>query len=243
MKRTPLSKTVRTIGLIAILSAIQGMSLAQTAQAQAIPAGKPGSVCSDAYFANPDFMYSSTLSPEQKAAFEKLANNPARIAKRLGILAKGTTFSVALDAPVGYIAKKANGKTIEIPPKIDKEIYWASFNANRDPNGTRRRVDELNQKYAQYATFGQQLTLILSPEQIKENTKMTREDSAYLAAVLTPQQKKEEQNRIKASAKEMGMCPALFNPNSMRSVNIQVGARPDLDKRLREDKTGATFFK
>jgi hypothetical protein len=84
--------------------------------------------------------------------------------------------------------------------------------------------------------------LIFSPGQIKENTKMTREYSAYIASTLTPQQKQAEQDTIKASAKQMGMCPALFNPDSMRYVTIQVGSRPDLDQRLREDTTGATFF-
>lgn len=215
MQLTVLSKKFAQIGSVAILTAIQGMSVVQTAQAQTPPAGKPGSVCTDAYFANPDYMY--TLPPgkqqqKQQAAIDKFEADPTRIKRWKGIWAKSSTFSVALDAPVGYVAKKVNGKPVAIPAKLAKEMYDAAFNANRDPKATRRRVAELNQKYAKYATFGQQINLMFSPEQIRENTKMTRESSAYLASVMTPQQKQEERDMIRASAKQMGMCPALFIP-------------------------------
>jgi hypothetical protein len=246
MKRTSLSQSVRTIGFITILSVIQGISLGQTAQAQAIPAGKPGSVCTDAYFANPDYMYTlppGKLQQQQQAALAKLNGTPARIKQQKDIWAKSSTFSVALDAPVGYVAKKVNGKPVAIPAKLAKEMYDAAFNANRNPKATRRRVAELNKKYAEYATFGQQINLMFSPEQIRENTKITRESSAYLASVMTPEQKQAERNMVRASAKQMGMCPALFNPALMRYVTLEVGQRPELDKRLREDKTGATLFK
>jgi hypothetical protein len=241
MQLTSLSTIFRVIGFITIFSAIGCTKTVQATKAQ--PAGKPGSVCSDAYFANPDFMYSVQPSGKQQELLNKFGSDPVRMKRMKDILAKSKTFSVALDAPVGYVVKNVNGKAVEIPPKIAKDIYWAAFNANRHPKGARKRAAELNQKYAQYATFGQQLNLIFSPEQIKENTKMTREASAYLASVLTPQQKQQEQEYIRAGAAQQGMCPALFNPDSMRYVTIQVGERPDLDKRLREDTTGATFFK
>lgn len=242
MKLTSLANSVRAIGLIGMLVAIEGMSIVQTAQAQAIPAGKPGSVCSDAYFANPDYMY-TPVTEKQRRAVSEFGGNPARIKQMERIQARSNTFSVALDAPVGYVAKVVNGKPVAIPPKLAKEMYDAAFNANRDPKSTRRRVVELNQKYANYATFGQQLNLIFSPEQIRENTKMIRESSAYTASVMTPEQRQKEREGMRASAKQMGMCPALANPDRMNYVVIQVGARPELDKRLREDKTGATFFK
>jgi hypothetical protein len=243
MKRTSFSKSVRAIGLITLLSAIQGISMIPTAQAQAIPAGKPGSTCSDAYFANPDFMYSTFPPGKQQDTIDKFGADPARVKRMNAIWAKSTTFSVAPDAPVGYIAKKVNGKPIGIPAKLAKELSDAADNARLDPKTARKKVAELNEKYAEYAIFGQQLTLIFSPEQIKENTKMTREYSVYIASVMTPEQKQKERDSIRAGAKQMGMCPALFNPNSMRSAQLEVGRRPDLDKRLREDTTGATFFK
>jgi hypothetical protein len=66
---------------------------------------------------------------------------------------------------------------------------------------------------------------------------------AYLASVMTPEQKQAERDMVRTGAKQMGMCPALFNPDSMTYATLQVGVRPDLDRRLREDKTGTIFFK
>jgi hypothetical protein len=187
-------------------------------------------------------VYSSLPPEKQQDTIDKFGADPVRAKRMNTIWAKSKTFSVAPDAPVGYIAKKVNGKPIAIPAKLAKELSDAADDARRDPKTARKKVAELNQKYAEYAIFGQQLTLMFSPEQIKENTKMTREYSAYIASVMTPEQKQKERDGIRAGAKQMGMCPALFNPNSMRSVQLEVGRRPDLDQRLREDKTGATFF-
>ncbi len=35
----------------------------------------------------------------------------------------------------------------------------------------------------------------------------------------------------------------VFNPEVFRELIFDVGVRPDLDKRLREDTSGTTFFK
>lgn len=133
-----------------------------------------------------------------------------------------------------------NGKPVTIPLKIKKAIdgeVYGTFSKNN-----RRRAAELNRKYGKYATFGQNLNLLLSPEQIKEADKSTYEFLAYIKSLLTPEQQQAERDRLTAS----GDCSpgALFKPNYMwRSISIDTGKRPDLDKRLREDKTGTTFFK
>lgn len=217
MQLTFLSKTIRTIGLITILTAIEGISLVQTAQAQS---KEPGVACSAAYFADPDYMYNP--QGKEKETVDRFGANPARMKRQQNIWARSSTFSVALDAPVGYVAKKVNGKPVAISAKLAKEMYDAAFNANRDPKATRRRVAELNKKYAEYATFGQQINLMFSPAQIRENTKMTREFSAYTASVMTPEQKQAERDGIRASAKQMGMCP-LSNPARMTYVTLEVG--------------------
>lgn len=236
MQRTFLSKTVRTIGLITILGAIEGTSLIRTAQAQSI---EPGVACSAAYFADPDYMYNP--QGKEKAAVDRFNANPARIQRWNDIWAKSNTFSVTLDAPVGYVAKKVNGKPVAISRQLAKEMYDAAANANRNPTATRRRVAELNRKYAKYATFGQQITLLASPAQVKETSKWAREINAYRAAVMTPQQKQEERDSITKTFN--GSCPPIQNADRMNSIVRTVGERPDLDRRLREDKTGATFFK
>ncbi|MBE9012866.1 hypothetical protein IQ250_21945 [Pseudanabaenaceae cyanobacterium LEGE 13415] len=239
MQLTFLSKSVRTIGSLFMLLAITGMSITQPAQAQ--PKEKM-TACSAAYFDDPDYMY-NPVSKEQQDAIDRFSANPARIGRLNRIQAEIKTFSVALDAPVGYVAKTVNGKPIAIPAKLAKEMYNAAFNANRNPKATRRRVAELNKKYAPYATFGQQINLLFSPEQIRENSKIIHEINAFTASVMTPEQRKAEQEQLKKDFG--GVCPSLENQRADRItyVTIEVGVRPDLDKRLREDTTGATFFK
>lgn len=236
MQLTFLSKAVQAIGLITILGAIEGISLIQTAQAQS---KEPGVACSAAYFADRDYMYNP--SGKEKAAVDRFNGDPARIKRWNEVWAGVSTFSVTLDAPVGHTAKIVNGKPIVISRKLANEMRDAAANANRNPKATRRRVAELNRKYAKYATFGQQITLIASPVQVQETSKWIREINAYSASVMTPEQKRREQDSITKTFN--GSCPPIQNIERMNTIVLEVGKRPDLDKRLREDKTGATFFK
>ena len=158
MKLTSLSKSVRTIVSIGILSAIVGTSMVPAAPAQAKP--QTGSTCSAAYFNNPGYMY-SPVTKEQRAAVDKFQNDPDRMKKWTSMMAKIQTFSAPLDSPMGYVAKKVNGKPIKIPPKIEQAIRKAVYVAPTPNN--RKRVAQLNQEYGQYATFGQNITLLLSP--------------------------------------------------------------------------------
>jgi hypothetical protein len=233
---TALSKIVRTIGLIATLSTIQGMSIAQTAQAKPNP--NAGAVCTAAYFDDPGYMY-QPATPQQIDAVHKYELNPDRIKRSERMMAEITTFSAPLDSPMGYVINKVDGKEVSIPPKIKKAIDRAM---NRTPTkDNRRRVAKLNKKYGRYATFGQNINLILSPEQVKEQDKNFYDSFAYVKSLLTPQQQQEQREKITAA----GYCPpgGLFRPNTHTTRSIDTGKRPDLDKRLREDKTGATFFK
>ena len=237
MKLTSLSKSVRTIGLIGILSTIVGMSMVPTAQAQ--PKSPTGSACSAAYFDDPGYMYNLETA-QQNAAFDKYNNDPTYVKKWDGMVAKITTFSAPLDSPLGYVVKTVNGKPIKIPPKIEQAIRKAVYGTDNSPNN-RRRAAELNQKYGQYATFGQNITLILSPEQQKESVKRTYESLAYLASLLTPQQRQAQRDAAIAAGECSG--GGVFKPSMVGTMTVDTGTRPDLDKRLREDKTGATFFK
>jgi hypothetical protein len=239
MKLTALSKTVRTIGLITLLSTIQGMGMLKTAQAQANP--NAGAVCTAAYFDDPGYMY-NPVTNQQIAAVSKFDGNPERIKRFDRMMAEITTFSAPLGSPMGYTINKVNGKEVSIPPKIRRAIEQGTriYSKNNRP-----RVAELNQKYGQYATFGQNITLMLSPEQQQERVKETYASLAYIKSVLTPEQRQAQQDQVTASASEGGGCSpgALFRPEMYQSMTIDTGRRPDLDKRLREDKTGATFFK
>jgi hypothetical protein len=236
MKPTLFSKSIRTIGLISILSMIQGMSLVQTAQAQA--KSQTGSVCTAAYFNDPGYMYQPATQEQQKA-IDKYEANPTRLKKWDSFINEATTFSAPLDSPMGFSVKKVNGKEVLIPEEIRREMERVVL---VDPSlNSRKRVAELNQKYGQYATFGQNITLILSPEKTKEHNKMVYESLAYIASVMTPQQRQAERDRRTAE----GDCSysSIYKPNGPVTLSVDTGRRPDLDRRVREDKTGATFFK
>jgi hypothetical protein len=243
MKLTSLSKSVCTIGLITLLSAIQGMSMVQTAQAQAKP--QKSSACTAAYFDNPGYMYNPSEKAQKarekvRSASPKLQEQFKRAEKMMDEI---TTFSAHLDSAMGYVIKKVNGKEVSIPPNIKRAIDQGVSRAPTNDN--RKRVAELNKKYGQYATFGQNITLILSPEQQQERVQETYEYLADLAAMMTPEERKAERDRAMAAPASDGYCSpgALFRPDIWKSVTIDTGRRPDLDKRLREDKTGATVFK
>jgi hypothetical protein len=242
MKFTTFSKAFRTISLTTLLTVMVGTNIQQSAQAEFRGADSALMPCSEAYFADVDYMYydfeSIGVSAEQLEEIKKLS---APISEEMTrIPTEVNMFAVELDAPVGYVANKVNGEEIAIPPEIERALYAESFAANEKPEETRKRVNELNKKYGQYATFGQQLTLVFSSEQTRRYSDLIRQNNAIVASVLTEEQKQKfrdlrtgETCNVNYSAAEMGLG----------SIVVEVGERPELDARLREDTTGAIFFR
>jgi hypothetical protein len=237
MKLTALSKTVRTIGLITLLSTIQGIGILKPAQAQENP--NAGVACTAAYFDDPGYMY-NPVTNQQLAAVSKFDGNLERFKRSERMMAEITAFSAPLGSPMGYVIKKVDGKEVSIPPKIRRAIEQGTriYSKNNRP-----RVAELNQKYGQYATFGQNITLLPSPEQTKVFDQDVFESLAYIKSLLTPEQRKAQQDQVTASVSDgIGCSPgSLYKPGRV-TFTIDTGKRPDLDKRLREDTTGATSF-
>jgi hypothetical protein len=243
MKVTLFSKTFRTVGLTALLSVVVGANMQQTAQADiyAPPFGTSEQAympCSEAFFTDPDFTYDPQFIGLSN---EEFGVDQAYLDEIAAIDAEVTSFMVELDSPVGYIANKVNGVAVEIPAELEKEIYQAAFNANSNLANTRRRVEELNQQYGQYATFGQQISLVYSTDQLRRVDALNKAYYARVADAFTPEQKQAYQESIKS----FGMCTAFGGGLEMGLLTktIQVGVRPDLDARLREDTTGAIYFR
>jgi hypothetical protein len=236
MKPTLFSKSIHTIGIITLLSIIQGMGMLKTAQAQENP--NAGVACTAAYFDDPGYMY-NPVTNQQIAAVSKFYGDPVRAKRSERMMAEITTFSAPLGSPMGYVINKVDGKKVSIPPKIKRAIEQGTRIYSKD---NRRRVAELNQKYGQYATFGQNITLIPSPEQTREYDKDTYEGLAYIKSLLTPEQKKEQQDQVIAASNGSCSPGSLFKPGRV-TFSIDTGTRPDLDKIVREDKTGTTLFK
>jgi hypothetical protein len=239
MKPASFTKTLRTISLTALLTVMVGANLQQTAQAQLGIPDEYYMPCSEAYFSDPDIMYSvgEGESPEQIARLEqlrpqfKLLDNETE-----AINASVTVFSSDLDAPIGYVANQVNGVAIEISPEIEQSIQEEMAYPY-----SREKVKVLNEKYGQYATFGQQIMLIYSPAQTQRMHEILREYSALAASTLTSEEIQEGRELISSQ----GACSVNngFIDMGIGTITITVGQRPDLDARLREDTTGATFFR
>ncbi len=147
-----------------------------------------------------------------------------------------TVFTSELNSPIGYVVNNVNGVAVNIPPEVEKSIQEDMYYASRE------KVKLLNDKYGQYARFGQQITLLYTPAQTLRAQEILRENNAISASYLTPEEKQEYRDFITSQ----GSCTVNYGLADMAglgSITITFGQRPDLDARLREDTTGATFFR
>jgi hypothetical protein len=186
MKRTSLSKSVRTIGLMAMLSVVVATTLQQPIQAQ----GKGDKVpTTDATAcitlpANTFFreFEGITFSREQDKAYQKIKAN--RIKKYTALY---KTFRYE-DGP------EDGAFSLDYKPGIGdkkiKEIQAAhdALSSKGLPNGKIRKL--LTEKYSEYATFTLGRVMNFTPKQIATARKQWRDSEAQTMAILTPEQQK-----------------------------------------------------
>ncbi|MGB3786888.1 MAG: hypothetical protein WA949_02685 [Phormidesmis sp.] len=240
MKPISSANKLRTLGLTTLIAVIVGTNVQQAAQAQFFSTGNKYMTCSEAYFSDPDQMYFFTgesleaLRQRGVLADYEQAIQPL-LDEQKAILDSITVFAVDLDAPIGYVAKEVNGVAVEIPADIKQAIE-----VDMAYPYSREKAKMLNEKYGQYATLGQQITLVYSSAQTLRMHEIARELNAIAATYVTPEE--EQANRELAAS--MGYCyvnEGLIGMGILTQV-VEVGNRPDLDARLRADTTGATFF-
>ena len=243
MKLISSSKTLRTVGLTTILTVVIGAQVQQTAQAQFASPGDAYMPCSEAYFADLDFAYGTEGSGnffdklKQRGQFEQYEQDLKPIADKIAAInASVTVFSVDLDAPIGYVENTVDGVAIEISPEIEKSIQ-----EDMAYPYSREKVKALNEKYGQYATFGQQISLVYSVAEAQQLQELYREYNAIGVSYLTSEEKQEYRDLV--SSQDSCGVNYGFAGGGLSSITIEVGKRPDLDARLREDTTGATFFR
>ena len=240
MKFTSFSKTLHIIGLTTIMTVLVGTHVQQTAQAQLASTQEAYMPCSEAYFSDPDFMPGSGDFLENLKQRGQLEQYEQALQQKWdeidAINAAINVFAVDLNAPIGYVAKKVNGVAVEIPPEVEKSIQ-----EDMAYPYSREKVKALNEKYSQYATLGQQISLVYSPAQTLRAQEIYREANAITASYQTPEEK--QADRDLASSQEHCSVNYGFADMGLTTITIEVGKRPDLDARLREDTTGATFFR
>lgn len=257
MKHTVLLKATSTIGLLVLLCTTLSTGIQKAAQAQTAESAQAEAACIDAYFENPNYSYvmptglsfddliwkdttlAATLSEEQRSAI--LQASAVVIANQEAVTAEVNAFSVELDAPFGYVVNEVNGVAVEIPPEI-KAAMEEALNFE-DVANRRKQADALNEQYGQYATFGQQITLVFSSEQAKRVADGIREYNAKVKDTLTDAQIQATQDLTRPILESSGSaCEPIYTFEDNGTIVVAIGERPELDQRLREDTSNATFF-
>ncbi|MGI8932786.1 MAG: hypothetical protein ACR2FS_01805 [Phormidesmis sp.] len=256
MRPTFLLKATSAVGLIVLLCTTLSTGVQRTAKAQTAESVQAGAACLDAYFENPNYSYfyptdwsfddpgwanilPADLSEEQRRAIVQAS--AVALSNREAVTAEVNTFSVELDAPFVYIANEVNDVAVEIPLEI-KEAMDEAVNY-QDGVDRREQVKMLNGKYGQYATFGQQITLVFSPEQAKRVADGFREYNAKVKNILTEEQKQATRDLEGSELVGAGVaCEPIYGFDDDGTIVVETGQRPELDQRLREDTSNSTFF-
>lgn len=182
MKRNSLSKSVRAIGLMTMLSVVVATTLQQPIKAQIEVQAKTPTACVPLPPGVTFFdLQGLEFSPKQQVELKKI--NDTLVQK-----------SEALDKRLRRVMSKGYLVT-EFPGTIDdrlrQEIEAAASDATAiDGKVDRKKVRALNKKYAQYAKFYIEPQVVFTPSQIAERDKINRDMEDQIMSILTPEQKK-----------------------------------------------------
>jgi hypothetical protein len=181
MKLTSLSQSVRTIGLMAILSVMVSTTLQHPIQAQTVAKDKDGActVLPQGVFYQE--FGGITFSQKQKTAYRKIE---AKINKRYKVISDNTRPVALPEAGLAMYPK----------PKVFEEKASEIDAAMSDPEilklSTAQQIEVLTKKYGKYATFSFAEALVYTPKQIAEGQRIGRDFEAQTMAILTPEQQK-----------------------------------------------------
>jgi hypothetical protein len=204
MKMIFLSKAVRTIGLMAVLSTIVGTTVQQTVQAQTqnetqtqveLSAEPTAANYDTDYSGYPPEFYDEEgnfffyefvgieFTPEQEAAY----NQAKQTLSERGALMKGEIVSEPL--PGGGLSFGPRENVI-LPPALEEEILAASSEYDRMGMSEAEKQAALTEKYGQYIEFSSPVRLRFTPEQILEKIMTDREFEDAMLSVFTPDQQR-----------------------------------------------------
>jgi hypothetical protein len=185
MKRISLSKSLRTFGLMAILSAVVATTLQQPIQAQnkggKVQAKTPTACVPLAPGTSFYDLQGLEFSPKQQVEYKQISDivtlKSEALSKRLRkVMSKG------------YLVTEYPGTTDD---KIRKEIEAAASDATAaDGIVDRKKVKALNKKYAQYAKFYIEPKIVFTQAQITERNKINSDLEEQTLSILTPEQQK-----------------------------------------------------
>ncbi|KAM3106511.1 hypothetical protein [Phormidesmis sp. 146-33] len=180
MQFTSLSKAVRALGSIAVLSVMVG-TLVQPVQAQGKVPSTENSVCVPL----PEGVFYQefggiTFSPAQKAAYRKIE---AKMKERFA----------ALSATLKTVEDPNRSVSIAINKPMGEQVY-AEYDAMVTALGSAQvpgdeQVKLINQKFGKYVEASISQVAADTPEQIAEGQQIGLDFEAQTMAILTPEQR------------------------------------------------------
>jgi hypothetical protein len=179
MKRTSLSKSVRTFGLMAMLSVLVATTLQQPVQAQSKGNKVPTTADGTCQPLPQGTFYQEfggiTFSETQKEAYRKIEAN---IRKRYEAIKLQSLPMVSIEYKPGI----SNKKTVEIEA--------ASVEMARKNLSITQQMKQLTKKHGKYARFSVVEGEGYTPKQIAEGQQIGLDFEAQTMTILTPEQQK-----------------------------------------------------
>jgi hypothetical protein len=185
MKRTSLSKSVRTFGLMAMLSVLVATTLQQPIQAQSkgnkVPTTADGTCAPLPEGTTYQEFGGITFSQKQKQTYRKSA---AKLAKKVKAITSAPTL---VDDPERSTVIYFNDW---IGDKKTAEINAMMDSLKRDKVPSDKRVELINKKYGKYAKASIVQFSIYTPEQITAGQQAGLDFEAEMMSIFTPEQQK-----------------------------------------------------
>jgi Spy/CpxP family protein refolding chaperone len=179
MKHTSLSKSVRTIGMMAMLSVLVATTLQQPVQAQSKGNKVPTAADGTCQPLPQGVFYQEfggiTFSETQKEAYRKIEAN---IRKRYEAIKPQLLPMVSIEYKPGIDNKKA------------VEIEAATVEIARKNLSITQQMKQLTKKYGKYARFSVAEGEGYTPKQIVEGQQIGLDFEAQTMTILTPEQQK-----------------------------------------------------
>ncbi len=217
MKLSSLSKIVRTIGLVAVLSATVGSSISQTVQAQTEPVTLEERVnqwraddiarwetCDGVYQQEAEIFEGNyffdpfrklNLTEEQNNAY--LTFNAQSDAETLEVL----DSSLSVVDPTAALSFSYSVDPDQLPESINSAIQ-AALNENPTSN----QLEALNQEFGQYGEFSGAYINYLRPDQKAQLAQITENFQAQMQSVMTPEQVIQYQENLASGRRISAAC-------------------------------------
>jgi hypothetical protein len=203
MKQTFLSKTLGTLGLVAVLATVATTSVQQTAQAQMnvnVPADIDDEACmasgKDSFY----LLQNVNLSPEQILEIFELTELKFEIYDRLV-----ASYPSVPDLSGGSAFVSRPGAE-PMPPDVSAAFDAATVKFRPTADSLEADIAAINEQFGQYGEFGVYQKVVFTPE-IEAEMKALEEDFvARYIAVMTPEQQQQYQDNLATESRINEIC-------------------------------------